>query len=44
MSTFSIVIIVALIAVIAILGVRAGRERGTKIDHLPSPDDRKDID
>ena len=45
MSTINlIIIIVAVISVIAILGVRAGRERGTKVDPPLSPDDPKDID
>jgi hypothetical protein len=43
-SATNIIIIVSLIAIIAILGLRAGREHGTTIEHLPSPDDRKDID
>lgn len=45
MSTINlIIIIVAVISVVVILGVRAGRERGTKLDPPLTPDDRKDID
>ena len=45
MSTINlIIIVVAVISVVAILGVRAGRERGTKVERRPPPDDRKDID
>jgi hypothetical protein len=42
MSTVNIIIIVvAIISVIAILGLRAGRERGTRME---PPEDRKDVD
>ncbi|MGH6784162.1 MAG: hypothetical protein ACREBP_05995 [Sphingomicrobium sp.] len=45
MSTVNIIIIiVAVISVVAILGVRAGRQRGTKEERRPSTDDRKDVD
>jgi len=45
MSTVNlIIIVVALISVVAILGVRAGRERGTKVEHRPPPADPTDID
>ena len=45
MSTINlIIIVVAVTSVVVILGVRAGHERGTKVERPPSPDDRKDID
>lgn len=40
----TIILIIALVCVIAILGVRAGYERGTKVEHRPSSENRKDID
>ena len=43
-ATELIIIVVAVVAVLAIIGVRAGRERGTKVEPPLSPDDRKDID
>ena len=43
-TTELIIIVVAVVSVLAIIGVRAGREHGTKVEHRSPPVDREDID
>ncbi len=43
-TTELIIVVVAMVSVLTIVGVRAGRERGTKVEPPLSPNDRKGID